>query len=194
MTNDASGNGQDQVIRMTKTERLMVWLLAEILKNQSEAKGSKDRHEDNLQLVNLIQGAISGGHLWALEIELPGIFGSTEDNLVFRNNVIEILDMWDSIETGYERLTDDEKRQIGEEPKFHGFDGNYEAEYYTIALFLVEDLGRFERFKGRGLNSHVPMLYKYRPMVTEFQHMQKEPGGLVGAGAIIQLLEIYQNA
>ena len=48
---------------------------------------------------------------------------------------------------------------------FDGFDGNNDR-HYGLASFLVQDMGRFEEFKGRPLNSHSQSsMPKYRNML-----------------------------
>ena len=52
--------------------------------------------------------------------------------------------------------------------EFPGFDGNNEAEQLGIARFLIERLGRFSSFKGRGLNSHSLTRSEYSEMLKIF--------------------------
>ncbi|TOL43317.1 hypothetical protein CGH98_23025, partial [Vibrio parahaemolyticus] len=73
--------------------------------------------------------------------------------------------MWSFIEHSYAQLSDEEKvhleeaaKPFGKDPKFPGFDGNNESSYMGIASFIVNDLERFEEFKGRNFNSHCPSL------------------------------------
>jgi hypothetical protein len=64
------------------------------------------------------------------------------------------------------KLIETEVGPCAKDPKFFGFDGNNEGEYMSIASFLVEKLRRFESFKGRSFNSHVPVVERYRRMTT----------------------------
>lgn len=61
-----------------------------------------------------------------------------------------------------------EAQPFGKDPKFRGFDGNNETEHYGVAGFLINDMKRFERFKGRDLNSHMPSIESYRRMLAVF--------------------------
>jgi len=54
-----------------------------------------------------------------------------------------------------------------------GFDGNNETEHMSIARFLVEKLRRFENFKGRSFNSHMPKVASYRKMIQLFEPMRR---------------------
>ena len=70
------------------------------------------------------------------------------------SEVVNVLDMWTFIESGYAKLSDDDKTRVESDAKpfghlvrFSGFDGNNETEHRSIALFLIRDLKRFQVFK-----------------------------------------------
>jgi uncharacterized protein YfbU (UPF0304 family) len=52
---------------------------------------------------------------------------------------------------------------------FQGLDGNEEGGQYGYVTFLVEDQGRWAESNTGGLNSHMPMLDRYRRMLDEWQ-------------------------
>jgi uncharacterized protein YfbU (UPF0304 family) len=183
---------------MDKTGKLIVWLLTEILENQIKGKGSKDHDEYILQTIDLIREAITGGHFWALELEMSGVFSPTEGVPENVRTVMDVLEMWEAIERGFERLSDSEKEQIekevsrhGKNPQFRGFDGNSvtESEYNSIAHILVDKLGRYEYFKGREFNSHLPMLDQYKKMLPVFGLGGMRGTQCLSAEAIIRLLK-----
>lgn len=154
--------------QLDQPQRLMVWLLTEILKGQ---KGDESRQD-----VELIQEAIYGGHFWALDWELQGVLHGHTDNRADVSLVVDTLDTWTFIERGYEELSKTDKDRLeaempifGKNPRFSGFDGNHETEHMSIARFLIEKMGRFERFKGRELNSHAPMVQRYAAMNSIFE-------------------------
>jgi uncharacterized protein len=160
------------------SEKLMIWLLTEVLKGQ---KGY-----DNKEQMELIQEAIYGGHLWALDWEMKGIFHSHTDEPEAVNLVVDVLDMWNFVENAYAAFSTAEKKRIetevgihGKDPKFFGFDGNHETEYMSIARFLVEKMERFEFLKGRGFNSHSRTVGRYKRMAEKFESMR---ASLVGRG------------
>jgi len=62
---------------------------------------------------------------------------------------------------------------FGNHVKFAGFDGNNESEHMGIALFLVEKMDRFTRFKGRDMNSHHPSVDTYARMFAVFEPIRK---------------------
>lgn len=158
------------------SEKLVIWLLTEILKNQ---KGYEDQ-----ETVKLIQEALYGGHFWALEWEMTGLLHKHVDNPAAVTLVVDTLDMWSFIESAWVKSNKADKARIAAgvgtwftEPKFIGFDGNNEGEYLGIARFLINKMGRFESFKGRDLNSHSPKVANYRHMIDLFEPIR---AGLVG--------------
>jgi uncharacterized protein YfbU (UPF0304 family) len=156
--------------RLTDAEKLIIWLLAEILKNQKDY-GDKKRME-------LLQEVLYGGHLWALKQHhsFANILTDHVDSRTAVDFVYNTLDMWFFIEGAYKGFSAEEKKQVedgigsfGREPKFRGFDGNNESEYLGITQFIVEKLEQFEAFRGRDFDSHVPQVNTYEKMVALFE-------------------------
>jgi uncharacterized protein YfbU (UPF0304 family) len=150
------------------SEKLMIWMLGELLR--------QNKDYDNMDSVDLIQEVIYGGHHWALEWEMVGIFHKHVDREAALKLVVDTLDMWDAIEWAAESFGEAERDKLvkdvgswAREPEFEGFDGNNEGEYMGIAKFLVDKLGRWTRFKGRSFNSHSPRVAASRAMLTVFQ-------------------------
>jgi uncharacterized protein YfbU (UPF0304 family) len=139
---------------------------------------------------------IYGGHDWALGWQLPGVFHGHQDNPKNVRFVVDVLTMWDHMERGYEALSEKDKAFIakkaaplGESVCFRGFDGNGESEHRGIALFLVEKMERFARFKGRKLNAHIATLDAHERMLSLFENMQQSLiGGELSADQIADLL------
>jgi len=183
--------------RLSKSERLMTWMLSEIMKNQIEARGGKDAKHD-MESVRLIQQSLYGGHFWALIWEMTGVMHDHVDNPKAVRTVVDTLDMWQFIERAYAGFDDAEKKRIetevpyrGKHPKFIGFDGNNEGEYYSIARFLIEELNRFQDFKGRSLNSHSPQVGRYQRMAAAFDPIRaKLVGREMTSDEVIELLKI----
>lgn len=162
--------------RLNNSEKLSVWLLTSILKNQLSGPKDAFEREYETKQAQLIQDAIYGGHFWALDWELQGVIHDHADNPASVTAVVDILDVWSFIEEAYEKLTDEEKLKLatdlpyrGKNPKFSGFDGNNEGEYFSIAKFLVDKLERFQRFRGRDFNSHSPTFGRYNRMAIKFE-------------------------
>ena len=54
-----------------------------------------------------------------------------------------------------------------------GFDGNNESSHISAARFLVDSLDRFQHFKGRDFNAHMPTLDGHRRMLNVFDPILK---------------------
>ncbi|MFZ2029465.1 MAG: YfbU family protein [Vitreimonas sp.] len=156
-------------VHITDGEKLIVAMIADLLKDKS--KREMDPNE--------IMDAIYGGHLWALKWEMDGLFHDHVDAPGAVSLVVDTLDMWSFIEEAVEAFSATERKKLatelgptGRDPKFLGFDGNYETEYLGIASHLVNRMDRFTRFKGRELNSHMPVVARYARMTRAFQPMR----------------------
>lgn len=175
-------------MKLTNSEKLILVMLAAI----HEKLGI-----DNSVDTKLLTNAIHSNNTWALSWELQGIVGDSPDPTPHEvSEVTDILDMWSFIEEAYGTFGAPEKKKIeteadpfGTRVQFSGFDGNNETEHLSIARFLVEDMGRFSRFKGRDLNSHHPSIETYRRMSAVFEPIRKTlvDGGLT-ADQVIELL------
>ena len=147
---------------------------------------------------DFVSEAITRGHLWGLKWQYPGVFGSSEPSEDTLRETVDILDMWSFLERGYKALSAAEKKRVekdtaplGTDVKFRGFDGNaQESVYIGIARFLIDKLDRFQEFKGRELNSHMPMLDAYRRMFPVFEPMRLSLGTKeLDADQIISILK-----
>lgn len=127
-----------------------------------------------------IRSAIFNEQTWGIPWKYSGIPFSNQEDPPIVAEVLDILQLWDDIEYTYTKLSKDEQQLIeqkvevfGKNPKFPGFDGNNESEYLATAYFLINDLERFERFKGRDLNSHMPLLENYHRMLEVFKPIRR---------------------
>ena len=161
-------------VKLSDGEKLIVLMLSELYE-KLEVDGEID--------PGFIKSAIFSDNLWGITWKYSGIPFEARDTPTVVREVIDILDMWNFIEDSYERLTDEDKARLateakpfGEDPEFRGFDGNYETEHFGAALFIVNDLDRFVRFKGRSLNSHYPSIDTYRRMLPAFSEIRKSLG------------------
>ena len=157
--------------KLDDTQKLIVWLLTELLKHP-------DKREADQATIQLIQKSIYGGHFWALKWEMTGVLHSHVDRPEDVAFVVDVLDMWSFIETGYANCPDEKKQEIKSatkhtsDPQFIGFDGNHEGAFLAIARFLTKDMGRFSDFADRSLNSHREMVSRYRQMLELFEPMR----------------------
>lgn len=182
-----------QGVRITDGEKLIVSMLRDIYQHQ-KIKGEID--------PEFVMSALTGGHYWGLAWKHNGLFHGHEDRDRSVSEVVDILDMWSFLESGYARLSKADKDRIakelapmGEAVKFLGFDGNNETEHLAIARFMIEDLDRFSSFEGRDLNSHMPLLPAYRQMLAVFEPMRSTLIGIeLSASQIIEILKAWRKA
>jgi uncharacterized protein YfbU (UPF0304 family) len=80
-------------------------------------------------------------------------------------------------------LKPNERQRLAKEARFHesklrfeGFDGNHEIQY-GFARFIVKNLGRFERFKDRSLNSHSRSIDRHRGMLRVYSRIEPTSSG-----------------
>lgn len=154
--------------------------------------------------TQLVKNVIYGGHYWALGWEMPGIFHGHIDKRSRVNFVVNVLDMWDRLEEGFEKLSDQDKARLenaaglfGKDVRFPGFDGNNETEYMSIARFVIDDLRRFSRFQSRknDLNSHHPTLDAYAAMHQVFEPMRRtlEFGKAMTVDQLAQVINAWRR-
>lgn len=179
-------------IEISGGEKLLLMMFRDIYKHL-KIDGEMD--------PEFVAEAIWGGHSWGLEWQYRGIFDTDETSKITVSEVVDILDMWDLIELGYARLSDEDKQRIATEElpfskhvQFLGFDGNYESEYISVARFMIDRLERFLSFKGRNLNSHMPLVDAYRRMLSVFGPIRARLGdGRLSAKEVITLLTAAQH-
>lgn len=178
-------------MNITDGEKLILTILCEIHSHLKVENGVNSK---------LILGALSSGHLGALKDELPGIFDVSEKSEEVRKEVEDVLFMWYMLERDYAQLAPQEKARVRDEAnisdsqvRFRGFDGNYECDHFTTARFVVRELGKFQEFKGRDLNSHAPSVDMYRRMLAAFDTKRFDNGRMV-IEQIIEVLKARQAA
>lgn len=178
--------GLSEKVGISGGERLILTLLRDLHKHHGV-----DSEAD----PDFIMEAIWGGHHWALEWELQGLFHGSIDSAETVREVVDYLDMWSFLEEAYESMSADDKKKIETETgrsgdvKFIGFDGNNETEHMGVAQFLINKMGRFERFKKRSLNSHSHSLEIYQRMYSAFKDIRKNVvGRTMSADEVIAVL------
>ncbi|SPA23773.1 conserved hypothetical protein [Cupriavidus taiwanensis] len=184
----------EREVTISDGEKLLLTMMGDLYK----ALGVKTPEVDPA----FIGGVLSGGHYWALDWELQGLFHGHRDRRETVQFVVDVLDMWDFLESAFAKLSPEEKERVaieaepfGKHVEFAGFDGNNEGEYMGIARFMIEEMGRFSKFKGRALNSHYPSVATYARMYQVFEPIRKT---LIGHGLsgdqIIAILKARQHA
>lgn len=174
---------------LTNPEKLILMMLAKI--------HEKLEINDGID-TKLLQNAIFTDNTWALSWEMPGIIGDSDEPTPKNvTDVVDILDMWSFIEEACESFGDEDIEKIRNEAdtfgnctKFVGFDANHDSKYLNIARFLIDDMNRFTRFKGRELNS-TTSVETYRRMVDVFLPIRKTLVDFLklNADQVIQILK-----
>lgn len=130
---------------------------------------------------DFIRSAIFTDNTWSIPWKYSGIPFESQESPQIVKEVLDILDMWSVIERSYANLTDADKKFVeeeaapfGKDPAFRGFDGNNETDHMGTASFLVNELDRFEEFKGRDFNSHCPSLDTYNRMLSAYKPIMKK--------------------
>lgn len=162
-------------MQLSDGEKLILIMLCDLYE-KNEVEGEIDH--------SFVRDTIFENQTWALTWKFSGIpFENTEVPPLVKK-VLDILDMWRFIEFSYSELTEEEKGSIetnaapfGKNPLFKGFDGNNETEYLSAADFIINKLDRFEEFKFRDLNSHIPSLNTYERMASVFNPIFRENYG-----------------
>lgn len=170
-----SASNPSRQLEISNVEKLMLYLLCDI-----HEKVEADRELD----PKLIRRALLYGHTWGLEMEYGNFFPTVGDNRDIKSEVVDMLDMFNFVEAAVERLTEEERQRLTDAvghldlARFTGFDGNHELEHASVMSFMVEDMGRFSRFKDRAhLNSHSERLTRYRRMVAAFEPIRPRLAG-----------------
>jgi len=184
----SSKDTSDETVRFSDGERVLILMMRDLYK-KLKVEGETD--------ADFLAEVIYGGHYWAPKWEMSGLFHGEEDDPNDVHFVAEVLDMWGWIERSYERLDEKEKARIeteaqpfGKNVRFPGFDGNNESSLLGIARFFIKEMGRFEEFKGRDLNSHFPSVDMYKRMLRLYGPMEKTlVGRSLSAEQIIELMQ-----
>jgi len=180
--------GSARRITFADGEKLIIMMLCQLF-NHLKVKGEID--------PAFVEEVIYGGHYWALDWGYEGLFHRHEDAAIVVSEVVDILDMWRFLESGFRELSKKDRDQVAKEAEpfgknvlFLGFDENGEGEHIRVARFLIEKLGRFTEFKGRDLNAHMPTLGMHRRMLAVFEPIRSNLIGRdLNAAEIVKILE-----
>lgn len=153
--------------------------------------------------TSLLRSAIYTENTWALDWEMQGVVGSeSESPPPLVDDVVNYLSMWSFLEEASSSFDVPTKEKVAQEAepfgrhiRLPGFDGNNEIEALSIAKILVEDMGKFSRFKGRDLNSHAPLLENYARMYKVFEPIRRSLTGTrpLGPEQVIAILRAMQH-
>jgi uncharacterized protein len=165
-------------MEMTKKDRIFLINQYKIL-----AALNKDEESHYLELIEVLEQGYE-------------IFYSLVDEWVSEDMpkdegrfVLDVLDLYRAIED-VKRSTKDERLLKHEHSFFRGFDGNHETEHMAFCRFLIDTQGKFQeqkpyKLRNDNLNSHMPMIEKYRRMLILADQLSK-----VGRLSPDQVLEV----
>jgi hypothetical protein len=179
---------------LSNGEKLILMMMCEIYE-QLGVEGEID--------AGFVKTAITGGHPWALKVKYPGIFDMRNPSDETVSEVNNVLAMWSALEWGYSNLSDDgrgviakEARPFGDNVRFPGFDGNEESEHYSVARFLIDSMGSWQEFRGHDLNSHAPVIDRYRRMLAAYRRMTSpaSAGTPMKADDIASVMKEFANS
>ena len=157
-------------MKFSEEQKLIVLMLCDVMK-VLESKGNEISFDPSF-----IESAVCSGHSWGIPMKYHLFKGEPLPKNV--NEVFCILEMWRQIESAIFQLSSVEQEEIKKEypkTKFPGFDGNEESEQFNIAHFIIDNLKRFDEFKGRDLNTHYPIIGCYQRMLVVFEALGALP-------------------
>jgi uncharacterized protein YfbU (UPF0304 family) len=173
-------------MKLSDGEKLILMMLADMYR----ALDIEDSEID----PDFVTNTIMDDHLWGFRWKYHHIPFERKDNPLVVSDVVNFLDMWKLLEAGYNELSETEKSRVksetgGREVKFIGFDGNNEPEYLSIARYLIEQLGKWQSFRERQLDSHTRTIERYGRMFRAFEPIRKDLiGRELQADEIIQVM------
>lgn len=159
-------------MKLSNSEKLILTMLCDIHKKLGIDP------QDGID-PEFISSSITTDNTWAIDWKYQGIvFDRSEPDPPEVIEVVNYLDMWSFIESSFEALKDSDKQLLKNNREvihvnFVGFDGNNEAEYISIARFLIQKLKRFIEFDKRDLDSHAPTIGRYRRMYSVFEPIRR---------------------
>lgn len=166
-------------------EKLELLLLCDLL-DSLKVSGDVDRGK--------IREAIASGNTWSLSWNvLPD---NKEPSGEVVRETADILSMWRVLERDFALLTDADQQKVidavgfGSAPCFEGFDGNHDP-HFGVASHLIENMGRFEEFSDRDLNSHTSSsLPRYRSSLHAYKDALRSHFEPFSADMLIEILRI----
>ncbi len=165
------GAPQEHPTRFSDPQKLIIAMLCDM--------HEKLNIENGIDPV-FVRDAVDRGHFWALRRVYTGVLHDHVVDEATVDEVSRILEMWSYIESAYAALSPQKQAELekaadvfGKDPKFLGFAGNSEGDHLSTAAFFIDRLHYFREFKGRYINSHIPMLDVYRRMLPVFAKVRE---------------------
>lgn len=144
------------------------WILANQYRLLEESASEATR-DDYRNAVTILEN----GYELEYETLIPAFTGPMSEQECLE--VYDILEMHSDLHFAHQKLG--EGSGVDKDVRFPGFDGNEEARTLSYARFLIERLGKWEELApalGFGLNSHTPMLDRYRRMLMVWRQCRSD--------------------
>lgn len=152
-------------MELSKKERLILFNQYEILKKLNP---------DEEKYYEINQEILQNG--FAYDYNELASFICDETPCSVSKFVYDVLQMYRCIRDSYYNYNEKDKEEFKKlDPKFQGFDGNEEPEYYSYACFLLEKLGKFEESYENGkisTNSHSNKVKEYEEMLGKWKEVR----------------------
>lgn len=152
-------------MELSKKERLILFNQYEILKHLNP---------DEKKYYEINQDILQGGFVYDYNELYSFLDGETPVSV--SEFVYEVLQMYRCIRDSYYNYNEQDKMEFEKlNPKFQGFDGNEEPDYYSYACFLLEKLGKYEESYENGKispNSHCNMVKEYEEMISRWKEVR----------------------
>lgn len=152
-------------MELSKKERLILFNQYEILKKINP---------DEEKYYEINQEILQNGFAYDYNELASFIYDETPCSV--SKFVYEVLQMYRCIRDSYNKYDAKDKKEFEKlDPKFQGFDGNEEPEYYSYACFVLEKLGKYEESYEDGkieINSHCNMVEEYKEMISRWKEVR----------------------
>lgn len=173
-------------MEFTPQQKLIIGLLTDI-HQKLEIADSYD--------AAFVQKVVASNNGWALTWAYDELNSPESENPEKVSFVANVLDMWELLERSYAALTLPQRAQLERNAELSeggvqilGFDGNSESDLRSIASIFIDDLGRWNHFAGRGLNSHGGTAPMHRRMLEAFRHVTANGYGLLNVDDLTEVM------
>lgn len=168
-------------MKMTDVERITLIRLHEIL-SELKPKEAKD-HQIAIQVLR-------DGYHEDLYEQISGSYLAEPFAEVEQKIVYDVLDVYDTLERSYSKLSKAEKKLIEKSAlRFPGFDDASEAAHLAFVRFVIKKQHRWADIDHKsGFNAEKPMLPFYRRLLKEARRLKSDNSDF-SAEEIATLLE-----
>jgi uncharacterized protein len=170
------GGNERASLPLSIKERLMLanqYRVLAVVTEDKETADSYRRHGEALE---------SGYELHYRDLVQNFADGMSQDLSI---EVLDILAMYDDLAYSFKQLKSNEGIKEND-VRFFGFDENYESDQFRYAHYVLDEHERFVNLQANnkryGVNSHAPMLARYRRMLSVWRDQQRMPQPLSAVG------------